>query len=157
MATMFSRSLARLKAAVQSASEASAGGPTAAEQPVVFEKDMDPAVKAALPCSIVKLKSGDFVALPAKRAATFGQQPKLFAAESGSLTGSTRELDVSSIDKIALGILSDQSDNSLAGSSAHLQAAGGDGRQAARNGRSPIVRAGERRREGRDIARHHTV
>ena len=38
------------------------------EQPVVFEKDMDPAVKAALPCSIVKLKSGDFVALPFARA-----------------------------------------------------------------------------------------
>jgi hypothetical protein len=126
MASILQQTLARLKSYVTTLAD-STRDESGAAQPFVFGSDIDASSKKALPCSIVKMQDGTFLTVPHKRGSQFGASgAKLFGCASGDLHGRASEIDISAIDGIALGVLSDFSAADVVGANAAgLQAVGG--------------------------------
>ena len=98
--------------------------PSAVQEP--FTLTNDERCKRQLPASIVKMSNGSFVALPWSGFATFGASrgPEMYGVDNGDLSGTRRKIDLSQIDSIALGVLSDSAVSGKAGVNASVLAFG---------------------------------
>ena len=109
MASIFQQAVSQLKGMVLKCPDIVISPATSAPVPsVVLDKSMSVNDKRLLGGSIVKMSDGTHRALSMTRPCTTGAVFKVFGTESGSLAPPASEIDITGIDKIALGVLTDK-------------------------------------------------